>query len=296
MELNKILFLGGNPDRLASVKIRCIEIARRLGCDYHLKAEYVDQIPDGYSAFVCVKPPLADSQLELLAKRGTIIWDVIDSLPPQDHVSVYITSNGFAKNMLKSYGRIEVIPHHHCNVDGVPNPPDLRLPAWIGNPCWRPKMEGFKYRRYFVRGLEPEDVARVHRKMGIGLNLRVPRSQYRLPRAMQSLLPPRFRTVRDINGISKNVYDLHIAINSGVKLINCIGFGIPSVSGDEPAYHEFGRKCTVFTDPKKCAKWVKTLQADDDLYNELRQQCLRRSANFHIDAIAEKYRALLRSI
>ena len=190
MDLKKVVFLGGNPRRLASVKIRCVEIARQLGCDYLLKTKNAESIPDCYSAFVCIKPELCQLELSVLAKRGPIIWDIIDNVPPEKYISVYITSNSFAKNMFADYGRVELIPHHHCNTSGVPNRPDLRRPAWIGNPCWRPNIKGFKYDRYYVQGMGPEDVAKVHRKIGIGLNLRVSGSLYRLPREMQALLLP----------------------------------------------------------------------------------------------------------
>jgi hypothetical protein len=84
----------------------------------------------------------------------------------------------------------------------------------------------------------------------------------------------------------------HARINPGTKLINCIGFGIPSISSDEPAYREIGQRCTQFSEPKDCAAWVSRLQ-DDDLYHWLRQQCICIAPRFHISAIVHLYRTLL---
>ena len=35
MDLRRVLFVGGDAGKLASVQIRCVEVAKRLGCDYH---------------------------------------------------------------------------------------------------------------------------------------------------------------------------------------------------------------------------------------------------------------------
>jgi len=100
----------------------------------------------------------------------------------------------------------------------------------------------------------------------------------------------------EIKRTTTNLFDIHLALNSGIKLINCIGFGIPSISSDEPAYHEFGEDCTIFSSIRGCAKWVRALQNDDDLYMDLRKKCLRQAKKFHIDTIAGQYKKLLESL
>jgi len=160
----------------------------------------------------------------------------------------------------------------------VPNPPHLRRPGWIGTSHWRPKLRGFECDYYDVAGLRREDVVQAQRHVGIALNFRTDR-------------PAIYHAKHQ-----KLLHSFHVAINSGIKLINCFSFGTPSISADEPAYHELGVGCTIISDVKKCARWVRELQNDDELYMNLRRHCLRRAAKYHLDAIAEKYRKLLRSL
>jgi glycosyltransferase involved in cell wall biosynthesis len=95
---------------------------------------------------------------------------------------------------------------------------------------------------------------------------------------------------------AKLQYDFHVALNSGIKLINCLGFGTPSVSADESAYREIGEDCTIFSEPAQCAQWVRELQINDALYGKLRKNCLLKSKRFHLDTIAMEYKKLLQSL
>jgi len=272
-----VLFIGGK--KMASVQIRCVDIAKKLGCDYILGQRILGQcdleeICDRYAVFVCVKPSLAPGQLKTLARKGRVIWDIIDSPPPEDHVDTYLASTQLAKEVFKNYGRIVVVPHHHCNFNGAPNPPDLRQPGWIGGKHWRPRFYGLDCDYYDVDGLSQAEVVKILHKIGIGLNYRKNRPSH---------YPAKYR---------KLMHDFHIAINSGIKLINCIGFGTPSISADEPAYHEIGEKCTIISGVKKCAYWVHALQNDRQFYAQLRKECTRRSGVFSIDAISLRYQRL----
>jgi hypothetical protein len=277
MNLRNVVFLGGRYD-FPSVKVRCIDIANRLGCDYLISKPYAHQIPEKYRVFVCVKAFFYRGQINELAQRGAVIWDIIDTPPPEQDVSIYLVSSKLAREAFKKYGRVSVIPHHHCNISGAPNPPGLRRPAWIGTRHWLPPFKGFACDFYNVQGMLRNDVVRAHRKIGIGLNFRNDK-----PAIYQSKQ-------------QKLMYNFHVAINSGIKLINCIGFGIPSISSLEPAYHAIGKECTIFSDLKKCAHWVRALQNDEALYLDLRGKCLRKAKKYHLDTIAEKYRKLLLSL
>jgi len=278
MDLRKVLFLGGDGLRLASVQVRCVDIARRLKCDYLLNKHYAYEIPDKYSAFVCVKPYLLPGELAELAKRGIVIWDIIDASPPKEHASLYLASTRITQEIFHSYGRTVVIPHHHCNFSSVPNPSNLRRPAWIGSSHWLPQLTGIKFDYYETNQMSQKLVVHALRKIGIALNFRNNRPCIFHPKQQ------------------KNMHRLHASINSGIKLINCLGFGTPSISADEPAYHEIGENCTIFTNIKKCASWVRALQNDNDLYSELRLRCLQKSEKYHLNAIAEKYIKLLNSL
>ncbi len=272
MDLRKVLFLGGK--QMASVQIRCVDIAKKLDCDCILGPCDLEEICDRYSVFVCVKPSLAPGQLKLLARKGKVIWDIIDSPPPEDHVATYLASTKLAKEVFRSYGRVVVIPHHHCNFSGVPNAPDLCRPGWIGSQHWRLKFQGVDCDYYDVEGMNQTDVINAHRKIGVGLNFRNNRP---------GQFAPEHR---------KLMHDFHIAINSGIKLINCIGFGTPSISADESAYHEIGEDCTIISSIKKCADWVRALQNDRLLYAQLRKKCIRRAGLFNLESICLRYHGL----
>jgi hypothetical protein len=268
VNIEKVLFIGGNLRNFASVQIRCQDIAPRLGCDSVFSVKNAEEVPSRYSAFICVTACLKQEDIFKLAAKGPVIWDVIDVPPPKHGVSVYLTSTERAKQWFAAYGRVEVIPHHHCNFSGVPNPQDCRRPAWIGNLTWYPKLEGIDHDLYNVRTMTGNDVAQAYRRIGIGLNLR--------------------RNCRQS--------DFHVEINSGIKLINCIGFGIPSVSSDEPAYHEIGEDCTIFADINEYVKCVHQLQEDEELYYRFRKNCLQASSKFHISSILKKYCSLIESL
>ena len=140
MDLSKVIFLGGNSG-FASVKVRCADMASYIGCDCLFGKHYAHDIPDKYSIFVCVKTNFSLDELAKLARRGLVIWDIIDALPPRDHVALYLASTEAAKDLFIDHGRVEVIPHYHCNISRVPNSSDLRRPAWIGSCHWLPQFK-----------------------------------------------------------------------------------------------------------------------------------------------------------
>jgi hypothetical protein len=277
IDLHQVLFVGGPPS-LASVQIRCVQVAESLGCDYVLEKFGASDIPDEYAVFVCVKPGFWPREMDKLARRGLVVWDIIDKIPPSRQISHYLASTEVAKGIFSHLGPVTVIPHHHCNFSSVPNGTENRSPGWIGNEHWLPKIPRLAFDRYGVSNMGREEVVAAHRKMGIGLNFRS-----RLPQVFEA-------TQRKI------AHEFHVAVNSGIKLINCIGFGIPSVSADEPAYEEIGPRCTITSSLRNCAKWVRALQHEEGLYTEFRRECLRTMATYHIDNIRKKYMALLGSL
>jgi len=291
MDLRKVVFVGGNPRTHPSVQIRCVDVAGRLGCDLSLCAKFASHIPDRYAVFVCVKPQLEPGQLSQLACRGVVLWDIVDVLPPRKNISVYLASTELAGHLFEDYGPVEVIPHHHCNFSGEPNPKELRKPIWLGSRPWLPRIRGFDFEAHFVERMTQEDVIGVFRQTGIGLNLRarrkiIPTKEF----SGKALSEQRLRRWED------DLFDFHLALNSGIKLINCLGFGIPSISTDEPAYREIGEECTLFSSVRSCGKWIRKLQSEKDFYLEMRRRCLERARIFHIDNIVEKYKMLLKSL
>ena len=197
-----------------------------------------------------------------------MIWDIINSIPPKHGISIYLASTQKVKGIFDRFGRVEVIPHHHCNFDGVSNPSECRRPGWIGTLHWYPQLNGFEHDIYNASGMSAADVAKAYRQIGIGLNLRAER-----PKS-----------------------NFHVEVNTGIKLINCIGFGIPSISSDEPAYREVGEHCTIFSDINQCAHWIHELQNDGRIYQTLRENCQAESSKYHISSILNKYTSLIASL
>ncbi len=292
MDLHNVLFLCGRRTN-ASVQIRCLDIASHLGCDYLTGARSAQEIPERYLAFVCVKQSFPPGELEKLSRRGIVLWDIIDTPPPETGVAVYLASTKFARDLFLHYGRIELIPHHHCNFEGTPNPPELRRPAWVGAPHWLPDLPGIEHDTCLVQRIGQAEVVQAFKRTGIGLNLRNREAYFK---EAWSRRKPFLGTARERRRLEQDMFDFHLAVNSGIKLINCIGFGIPSVSSDEPAYREIGPDCTIFSTPRRCAHWVRELQNDDKLYFSLRQRCLQKAQEYHIGAIAGKYRNLIDSL
>jgi hypothetical protein len=259
----EILFVGG-AERLQSVRIRCIDMARFLGCAYVTDVRTADQVPNGYRAYVCVKPVLDEAAIKILASRGPVIWDIIDHPPPRKYVECYLASSSFARDSFRHLGRVELTPHYHCNFEGTFNSGSSRRPVWVGSPHWLPPFAGFDFDVCDSTELERESVAAAYRGAGIGLNLRALRPGVRW----------------------------HLALNSGIKLLNCLGFGIPSISCREPAHLEFGRGCTVFGSIDETAALVVRLQSEPAWYDDLRAAAQERASRFHINSIAGIYREL----
>lgn len=268
MLLSEVAFVGGNS-RLASVAVRCTDVATALGVDHWLDVTAADQIPDRYRAFVCVKAALSEEELRRLAQRGRVIWDVIDfPPPPSSAIGIYLCSTRAARDFFRHLRPMEVIPHHHCNFSAVPGFPHHRAPGWVGHAYWRPALPGLVFATHQVTGWSRERVEAVYRTIGVGLNFRARRPGY----------------------------EYHSLINSGIKLINSIGFGLPSISSPEAAYREIDEGCTCFATEQDAARSYCRLVKDERRYLELRQACLAQADRFHIRTITEHYRALLHSL
>jgi hypothetical protein len=268
MLMEKVLFVGGSA-LLPSVRMRCVDLAERLGCGYRTDIQSVKELPRGYQAFVLVKPALSAEELRRLAQVGPVIWDVIDRLPPVgSKLACCIVSSLTAERMVRPRWPTVLLPHYHCNFSAVPNSPRNRRPAFVGSRQWLPLLPSLTYDFYDSSKMTRAQVFRAYRQVGIGLNLRV--------------------------GVPGS--ELHVSINSGIKLINCLGFGLPSVSADEPAYREIAEDCTLFARAETCARQVRKLTLDNALYARLRSNCLRRAKDYHIDAIARRYRRFIASL
>lgn len=268
--LHKVLFVGGRS-HFPSVRVRCVEVAKAIGCDYITEVESISDIPRNKDIFICVKPLFNKKVLEELQKRGIVIWDVHDNYCPRNFVDYYLVSSKGAYEKFRSYGQTFIIPHHHCNFSGFPNPSRLRgKPIWIGSSEWVPSDLNFDCEIYNSKEMTTKDIIDVYSNSTILLNIRA------------------------LTSITSESVSEHIKINPGIKLINSIGFGVPSISNQEPAYLEIGPECTIFVkSSEECKNWVIRLQQDDDLYNKLRNNCILKAPQYSLSNIAKKYLDLL---
>jgi len=264
--LQKVLFIGGRS-HFPSVRIRCIEIAKAIGCDYVTDLNSISDISSDKEIFICIKPLLSEESLEKLQKRGIVIWDIHDNYCPRHFVDYYLVSSKGAYQKFCSYGKTYLIPHHHCNFSGFPNPRQLpKKPTWIGSLEWVPRDLPFDFDVYNSKQMTTQDVSNIYARSSILLNLR-----------------------SSVSRTSESLSE-HIRINPGIKLINSIGFGVPSISNPEPAYLEIGPECTIVVNSNEdCKNWVARLQEDDNLYNQLRNNCILKAHQYSLSAIAIKY-------
>lgn len=270
--LQKVLFIGGRS-YFPSVRVRCIEVANAIGCDYLTEVDSVADLPQNKEIFICVKPLFKKEALEDLQKRGIVIWDIHDNYCPRNFIDYYLVSSKGAYQKFRSYGQTFIIPHHHCNFSGFPNPNRPReKPIWMGSPEWIPTDLNFDFEICNTKKMTTQEIVDMYSKSTILLNIRAATS------------------------ITSESVAEHIRINPGIKLINSIGFAVPSISNQEPAYLEIGPECTIFVETgEQCQNWVSRLQEDDDLYNQLRNNCIFKAPEYSLSNIAKQYLDLLTS-
>ncbi len=277
------MFVAGDVNRLASIKIRCREIARRLGMECSYNELDVDNVPGGYRAYICVKPNFGRNgdALAKLARRGLVVWDILDDRPPPG-MHHYIASTAAAARVFSHLGAISIIPHYHCNFENLPSRGAPEAVGYIGSIHWYPHYTDVDHRKHFVDRWTREEVAGAYRRVGIGINHR------NTGPVGEKFLTSKLHVKPDPN--------MHVKINSGIKLLNCIGFGIPSVCPNEPAYEELGEGCTVITDIPGCRAAVDRLKGDRELYRGMQARCLERRHEYHVTKIADMYRRLIKSL
>lgn len=259
----RVLFLGGER-RLPSVRIRCEQVARALGCDFLLDSSPPTAIAAGKDVFILVK---WRGDRIALQRRGVVIWDVIDDLPPVDGVDAYLYSTEYAHEFLKPrVGNApgHVIPHHHCNFERIDAAGDQVL--WIGGIEWLPRFDATRIRVVDATGLDTGALAAAYRSARVVLNLR------------------RVERAGDV---------LHCRLASGIKLINAIGFGLPSLCSDEPAYRAIGPDCMLPADATTMTETLDRLLGDAGLEQALRAHARARAERYHLDTIAARYAQLL---
>lgn len=261
MNPKKVLFVGGS-ENLASIRMRCDEVAEGLGCEYtrDLKPEQLE----GKELVILVKAPKAYPLLRNF--KGKIVVDVLDE-PNFPQVDGYIVSSHHVKSIIKSDKPIHVIYQHHCNKKGHNPIRSKKVISWIGSHKWYP--EQLPAHESLTDMSDQEKVIKQYEKTDILLN------------------------IRRIKGQSDLQHKIHLALNSGIKLINALGYGIPGIYSDEPAYREIAPECCIFSDVENAPKELEKLLQDKNLYEKLRKNCIKRSKEFSLENVLEQYKKVI---
>jgi hypothetical protein len=252
---------------MGCVQVRAVQLARALGWPVVHDLDLTEDKILAHDVFILVRPDIHPSELR---RYGTVIYDIVDFVPPKTGVDFYISTSRNASSYFPDLD-IRYVPQHHCNFSNIPNPmPETRKVVFLGAAEWRPTLPGIDFQFFDASIATVEKLDAMYRKTDIALNFRSPNS-----------------------ADSSQRYKQHIAINGGIKLVNCIGYGVPSVSSPEPSYLELGEDFTVFATHEQCKEAVDRLVGDDDLYRRIRTNCIRKAQECSLQAVAEKYRQVI---
>jgi len=259
---NACFFAG--LESFPSAQVRCHQPAELLGLPVYTK---LSEIPKGMEFFITVK---AGKFLKDLQKRGRVIWDVVDKIPP-DNCDYYIAPTQHVADYIRKHignKKVFVIPQHHCNIDNLPFVDPSDIAVWIGSTIWHPGDLGFPYQRYDSPSMKLQNVQAIYSRSGIALNIRN-------------------KTAPD--------YHMHVQLNGGCKLVNCLGFGVPSISDPEPSYKEIAPNCTLFTGDKTPKELFEELR-DEKVYKELQEACRDEEPKRRLSHTVKYYKEMLHEV
>ncbi len=85
---------------------------------------------------------------------------------------------------------------------------------------------------------------------------------------------------------------MKIRMSNPLKLVNAASFGVPTIALDEPAFYELSGAYLPVNTLDEFFFSLDTIKESNTLYNDYAQKCLEKSERYHIDSIAQLYRAL----
>jgi predicted O-methyltransferase YrrM len=268
--LKKVLFIGGDAN-LASTRVRTVQIAKFLGCDFTTNSYLDNDLLKDKEIFILNKAFGVD--ISSLKARGKVIIDIIDDFGIPENADGYIFSSQFAQNNVRVKEPSFVFYQHHLNFSNEFNPyvDDPKRISFIGEKFWYPQgllSDHTAYLEMYGDIEEKEkEITDAYRNTDILLNF------------------------RNLN-MNPEKIKRHLILNSGMKMINAIGFGIPSISPDEPAFKDIGGGCTIFAPMERCEEALRLLKNDKNLYLQLKEECHRRAKRFSIDQSANDFISL----
>ena len=271
---DRVLFIGGSVE-WGSVQVRCQQIADAIGARWTAPdkpgGEWQNgSIPerelDGRDLFVLVKSWRVDRCA--LRARGRVIWDVLDDWPPYENVDALFVGSKSAERGLTGQLPTYVVPPHHCNLRNRVVAPDRKRGriTWIGSEQWLPKdLVNSSVNVHTILCASAESLESMYGEADLLLN------------------------VRRRDEANEKHYVRHTALNPGTKLINAVGFGIPSVTEWEPWVEEVAPGCTAICEPGDGLATAARVLQDDQLYERMRLNCLKTAAAYSIETIAGRY-------
>jgi hypothetical protein len=261
--LQQVAFIGGKAGR-PSTQIRCVQICEKLGIDYQVGSNIQWEALEGKRIVVLVKPLLSVAEFARVKQQAYVVWDLHDERPPRWEIDHYLFSTEHASMVLGDLRPFSVIPHHHLNQSRKMEP--LRRVQeinYIGRPRWCPnsKLFGLNYGIFDTYKKSRFLIEKAYRQTDVLLNVRTQDEETAF----------------------------HVSINPGVKLINAIGFGLPSVSFPEPAFLEIGGDVTIFCGENNILDTVRSIGNDQSTRALLRENCRAIADRYHLEKICAEY-------
>lgn len=278
--MNDVAFIVHRPG-VASAKVRGSQIAERLGAALLRLDELTPTTARRYRTLVYIKelPPAS-----LMAQiRDAGVRQVVD---PVDNyrwrtlrtraafIDHFIASNHtHALDLTRRFAVPATrVPHHHCNFDEVRIPAG-REPATLGYVGGRVNWPPV---RRLIRSLPFPSIAHTS-------------GEKTLVEAYCSI---------DV-GVAWRMEEGKQSYNSGVKLVNFMSFGIPSVLSAETGYLELSlhwQACAYAQTKAEFTDLVREIAGNAALRRRMGEEGFEAARRYHIRYIIEEYRALLESL
>ncbi len=256
----RVLFYAENCRSFyGSARLRGLRPAEMLGAKCVIGRKLNDDDLFGRDIFVLIKSSI--SAHAQLSNYGHVIWDVIDDPPPLGFKCLVSTKHTAEYLKIKDYA---VIPHPSASRASTVPLPKNRDAYWIGTPKWKPSISSL-HTTINSCHYSQADLDQVYRRAGILLNVRIDTAEA----------------------------VMHSHLSSGIKLINSIAYGIPSITSNEPWLDEIGRECTLTGNVET---EISRLKEDTNLYNDLREKCLAKQHLYSPSRIKALYESFLSSL
>jgi hypothetical protein len=260
-----IAFIGRQGD-YSSVKI-FQTIAERLGIAFYKSDS--NEI-DRKKLLVCVKP---FCDFTTTSFGGKLVWIPIDANLPAARPDLFLCCSKVQESAIKELltnAETHVIPHYHCNLSNNLNRDKIMCGPeggkWIGTNLWVPSDLPRGVEQVVVNSRWSHDqLERVYNQAYYLLNARKKRRGW----------------------------EKHLRFNTGIKLINAMGFMKLSISEPEPALLEWGSDCSYFLEEGETlisAIWKLTLDIRKQC--DILRNCKMRRDDFSIENVARQFERL----